>query len=398
MVKHYLFFTRNTLPQPRADLIQVTNSANAAANLGYSSVLACISKDVSSTNPANWLFPFQPRSPEKSLAEFYNIQNKLKIATLPIPWPIGRVKRKWADVSSLICKYHLPVHMRPVTQIIQTRNWNFAKAAVQCGVAAIYEHNHHDDKQFEPEIVHHPLFQLAVTVVDTVQESMIQNGMPPEKTLRLHSGFNQVFAVRQIQQAEAWRQKLLSSDYQYLAVYSGGLYKFKGVDLLIDVAKNLPHVQFVFAGGDAAKVIHYQALARDKEVQNIKFLGHLAHEQLPSLLQSADILLHPHLSGKEASFTSPLKFFEYMATGTPIIASGIPSLLEFKPPGVVAGWCEPDDPQQFTECLKQVLETHPRKPDGYLNSINFAQQFSWESRISKILSHVDESMRPLPIG
>jgi glycosyltransferase involved in cell wall biosynthesis len=397
MVKHYLFFTRTTLPQPRADLVQVTNSANAAANLGYSSVLACISKDVSSINPGNWLFPFQPKPAEKHVAEFYNLQNKLKIATLPIPWPVGRVKKKWTDVSTLICKYHLPVHMRPATQLVQTRNWNFAKAAVQCGIPTIYEHNHHDDKKFEPEIVHSPLLQLAVTVVETVQESMIQNGMPPEKVLRLHSGFNQVFAVRQLQEADAWRQKLLSSNYQYLAVYSGGLYKFKGVDLLIDVAKDLPYVQFIFAGGDAAKVNHYETLARDKGAQNIKFLGHLPHDQLPSLLQSADVLLHPHLSGEEASFTSPLKFFEYMATGTPIIATSIPSLQEFQPPGVVAGWCEPDDPQQFAACLKRVLETHPRKPEGYSNSIDFAQQFSWESRISKILSRVDESMRPLPV-
>ncbi|HEY9621465.1 MAG TPA: glycosyltransferase [Crinalium sp.] len=398
MAKHYIFFTKNTLPQPRADLVQVTNSANAAANLGYSSVLAHISKDVNATDPRNWLLPFQPKRPEKSLAEFYNMQDKLKVAALPVPWPMGRVKKKWADVSTLVCKYHLPIHMRPVTQIVQTRDWNFAKAAVQCGIPAIYEHNHHDDKRFEPEIVNNPLLVLAVTVVDTVQESMIRNGMPAEKVLRLHSGFNQVFSVRQTEQAETWRQTLLSPDYQYLAVYSGGLYKFKGVDLLLDVAKALPHVYFVFAGGNEAKVEYYRTLAQEKGVQNAKFLGHLPHEQLPSLLQSADVLLHPHLSGEEASFTSPLKFFEYMATGTPIVATGIPSLLEFKPPGVVAGWCEPDDPVQFTQCLQQVLETHPRKSEGYTNSINFAQQFSWESRISKILSHVDESMRPVPIS
>ena len=223
---------------------------------------------------------------------------------------------------------------------------------------------------------------------------MIQQGMPPEKVITLHNGFNQTFAVRHPQAAASWRQQLLG-EQKYLAVYSGGLNSFKGVDLLIQAAKDLPQVQFVFAGGTSDQVNSYRQLAIDLQVQNVNFLGYILHEQLASLLQAADVLVHPHCSGEEASFTSPLKFFDYLASGTPIVATEISALQEFKAANVVAGWCEPDQSSQLVEVIQRVLMTHPRKPEGYCTSINFVQQFSWENRIKKILSYVDDALMPL---
>lgn len=398
MIKHYLFFTRNSLPQPRADLVQVVNCANAAANLGYSTVLTYLDKNSHVGNPLKLLNPFRPDVPNQSLKQFYNIQNHLKVSALPIPWSSARCQNKWINKyihpSTIVSKYYFPFYMRPVTQIVHTRDWNFVKAAVKCGIPAIYEHHHHEQKQFEPEIVHHPLFQIAVTVADPVRESMIQHGMPPEKVIKLHNGFNQLFLTRHPEAAEAWRRKLLVNGQQHLAVYSGGLHPFKGVDLLIEVAKSLPHVLFVFAGGNETQVAAYRQLAAEHQVSNVHFLGFLIQEQLASLLQAADVLVHPHCSGEEATFTSPLKFFDYMASGTPIVATEIPPLMEFKPSGVVAGWCEPDQPVQLGECLRRVLQTHPRRVEGYANSMEFVQRFSWENRIATVLKSIEGSFRP----
>jgi glycosyltransferase involved in cell wall biosynthesis len=238
------------------------------------------------------------------------------------------------------------------------------------------------------------LFQLAVTVADPVRESMVQYGMPPEKIIKLHNGFNQSFLVRHSEAAAQWRQKLLINDYNHMAVYSGGLNPFKGVNLLIEVAKAFPQVLFVFAGGTELQVAAYRQFAAEQQVSNVQFLGYLLHDQLASLLQAADLLVHPHLSGKEASFTSPLKFFDYMASGTPIVATEIPPLMEFKPAGVVAGWCEPDHPDQLIDCIGRVLQSHPRKSEGYAKSIEFVKRFSWENRIATVLSYVEDSLKP----
>lgn len=396
MVKHYIFFTQKTLPQPNiASLVQVAHSANAAANLGYSTVLAYMRKDNGGFNPGELLRPFKPQKPDAKLIEQYNIQEHLKVSPLPMPWPVNaKWGGKWTNLSTVVSKYYLPIHIKPYTKIVHTRDWNFAKAAINYGLPVIYEQHHYDDKKFPPEIVKSPLFQIAVTVADNVKDNLIANGMPPEKTVKLHNGFNHLFLSRHDQEAQEWRKKLLSNEREHLVVYSGGLYPFKGVDLLIDVAEQLPKIQFAFAGGKESQVKEYQQQARDKQVDNVVFLGYLPQNQLASLLQAADVLAHPHLMTEAATFTSPLKFFDYLASGTPIATTEIPPLMEFKQFNIAVGWCEPDNPIKFAQCIQQVLSTYPKQPGGYSETIEFASQFSCENRITKILSYVDESMRP----
>ncbi|QIR36931.1 glycosyltransferase family 4 protein [Tolypothrix sp. PCC 7910] len=391
--KHYIFFVGETLPKPEAHLVQSTNAANGAANLGYSTVLVYPETQLKTLTPINLLLPFQPRPTPIELIKYYNLHDKLKVAPLPMPWPIDKLQYKFTNSNTLACKYYFPFHILPATKLVHSRNWNFVKAAIKNGVPAIYEHHHHEDKQFEPEIINHPLFQIAVTVADTIRESMIQHGMPPEKVIKLHNGFNRLFMQRQSEKAAEWRNKLLQQ-HSHLVVYAGGLRQFKGIDVLIEVAREMPNVQFVCAGGNTTEVEHYQKLAQEKQVHNIKFLGYILHHELASLLQAADILAHPHCLGAAATFTSPLKLFDYFASGTPIIATEIPSLMEFKHTQAITAWCEPDNPRKFAESLRHILKTHPRKVEGYANSINFVQQFSWENRATKILSYVDKSLLP----
>ncbi|MGK7877258.1 MAG: glycosyltransferase [Xenococcaceae cyanobacterium] len=397
MTKHYVFFVRNTLPQSNsAALVQIVELANAAANLNYSTVLVYLQKGAAAFNPVNWINPFRPRQPEENLIKFYNIQEKLKVVSLSMPWPIDRAKSKWINSSTIACKYYLPIHIFPGAKIVHTRDWNCVKAAIQHGVPAIYEHDHYEKKQYEPEIVHNPLFQVTVTVSEPVREDLIQNGMPPEKVIKLHNGFNNLFFVRQPEKAEEWRQKLLVDGRKHLVVYAGALYKFKGIDLLINVAKELPHIQFVLAGGPESQVQVYQQMALEKQVKNVTFLGYISHEKLASLLQAADVLTSPHCSGKAATITSPMKLFDYIAAGVPIVATEIPPLKEFRASNLVAYWCEPDNPTQFHQGIQYILETYPRQPEGYINKVDFIKQFSWENRILKTLDHIDHSLRPTP--
>jgi glycosyltransferase involved in cell wall biosynthesis len=395
--KHYIFFIGENLPKAEAHLVQSTNAANGAANLAYSTVLVYPENKLKTRNLINLIRPFQPKATPIELIKYYNLHDKLKIAPLPMPWPIDQIRHKFANSNTIACKYYLPFHILPNTKLVHSRNWNFVKAAIKNGVSAIYEHHHHEDKQFEPEIVNHPLFQIAVTVADTIRESMIKNGMPPEKVIKLHNGFNRLFMERQPEKAAEWRNKLLKKRSR-LVVYAGALQQFKGIDVLIEVASKMPNVQFVCAGGNNAEVAHYQQLATEKLVNNITFLGYILHYELASLLQAADILAHPHCAGKAATFTSPLKLFDYFASGTPIVATEVPSLIEFKNTQAIAAWCEPDNPIKFAESLQFVLETHPRKVEGYADSVKFVQQFSWENRAAKILSYVDQSLLPLLVA
>ncbi|MEM9215035.1 MAG: glycosyltransferase [Cyanobacteria bacterium P01_F01_bin.150] len=395
--KYYVFFIAESLPQPMAHLVQVVQCANAAANLGYPTLLVYVKQGKAAQNPIDWVYPFRPQPPSAEIASYYHIDNNnLKVLSLALPWPIGRIQpqRAWSTPSSWLCKYYLPLHLMQHTQLVHTRNWNFAQAAIRLGIPTIYEQHHLEEKHYPSEVVQHPLLQTAVTVVESVRQDMVKNGMPSNKVVTLHNGYNRLFMQRQPHKAEAWRSRLLGTNYERLVVYSGALYTFKGVDLLLEIAKGFPHVKFAFAGGPDEQRQQYERMVADRHLENVSFLGFITQDQLASLLQAADVLAHPHLDGKAASFTSPLKFFDYMASGTPIIASEISSMIEFKNAGVVAAWCPPNSPHAFASCLTQVLAEYPHKFDGYIDSVDYIRQFSWENRITKILNRVDGALRP----
>ncbi|MEC4894125.1 MAG: glycosyltransferase [Oscillatoria sp. PMC 1051.18] len=394
MAKYYVFYLGDVLPQPKAHLVQVSHSANAAANLGYPAVLVSLQKDFRSLNPLNLIAPFRPRKPELKLLEFYHLQSRLKVAPLPMPYPIDRIRGKLTDSNTIACKYYLPVHLKPKTQIVHSRDWNFVKAAVKNEIPAIYECHHYENKKYEPEIVNKRFLQVAVTVADTVRENLIRNGMPPEKTVKLHNGFNQLFYERHPEAARTWRQQLLTEKRDRLVVYAGALHTFKGIDLLIEVASQLPNVQFALAGGPEKERQAYQEIIQSKQLENVALVGYLPQKNLASLLQAADLLVYPHLSGEAANFTSPLKLFDYIAAGKPIVSTTIPSLDDFRSSPLIAGWCEPDSATELAGCLKRVFCAYPQWSPDHIHDRALVEQYSWENRISRILDFVDPSFRP----
>jgi glycosyltransferase involved in cell wall biosynthesis len=388
MSKNYLFFTKSTLPQPEAHLVHDVNTANAVANLGYSAILVYLKKTQESYNPLDWIQPFKPQKPTAELVKYYKISEQLKTISLAMPWPISGGNNKWFNYSSYICKYYFPKYIFPQTKILHTLDWNLIKVAIRLGIPVIYEKEHNQYSKYEPEIVNSPLFQVAITVADSVKDNMIAMGMPAQKIVKLPLSFNSSFLIRNPIAAAKWRKQLLTDKRQHLVVYSGGLYSFKGVDLLLDVAEKLPQIQFAFAGGKPEQLQNYRQQVARKQLDNAIFLGYIQHESLPSLLQAADILAHPHLSGTASTFTSPLKFFEYLASGMPIVATEISPLKEFQEQNIIAGWCETDSVEAYTKCLMATLTKYPRKENGYSEQLKFARQFSWESRLEKIFSYL----------
>ena len=387
---YYFYYSDSNFTEHGAHLGHNANSANAVANLGFPSLLG-YHEALPGIQLPKVLHPFAPQAPSEKLIKRYSIQSKIKVVKLPIPWPFGRVSHKLTATSTLICKYYLPVFIRPAVRVVHSRNWNFIKAAVKNKIPAIYEHHHYVNRKFEPEIVNSPYFRVTVTVAQPVLDSLVATGMPPEKIVMLHSGFNQNFLGRHPEKAQQWRAKILSNSDEKLVIYAGGLYGFKGVDLLLEVAQQLPTVKFAIAGGKDSQIQHYQHLIQSMQLENVTLLGCLPHTDLSPLLQAADLLAHPHLATREATFTSPLKFFEYMASGTPIVASKIVTLQEFTKSPASVVWCDPDDPKEFAQSIQFALDHYPRRTDGYSDTLAFVNQFSWESRMKTILSYVEKA-------
>jgi glycosyltransferase involved in cell wall biosynthesis len=392
--KHYVFFTASALPRPdAAHLVHDVHSANAAANLGYSTVLAYYNYGESAWNPIDWVAPFRPQPAPQIIRDYYQVGDRLRTVALAMPYPCDRLRGgllgKLTSANTWACKYYFPRHIFARTGLLHTLDWNLVKAAVQAKIPVIYEREHDQHSRYDPQVVNSSYFRVAVTVADSVRQNMIDQGMPADKILKLHLGYNRAFLTRQPERAQAWRQQLLQHPRETLVVYAGALFPFKGVDLLLDVAARMPEIQFAIAGGNSEQVQAYQQQVQAKQLQNVTLLGYVQHRDLPSLLQAADVLAHPHCSGEASTFTSPLKFFDYLASGVPIAATEIPPLREFQAEPMIAQWCPPDDPIAFAALIRQTIATYPRKPDGYTHGGTLMQRYSWEHRIETILQQAD---------
>ncbi len=144
-----------------------------------------------------------------------------------------------------------------------------------------------------------------------------------------------------------------------VVAYSGHLYAWKGVDILLDAIARLPGVRGLVIGGherepDLARV---RALADALGIADrVQFTGLVPPAQVAGLLRAADVLVLPNpASAISTRFTSPLKLFEYMAAGRPIVATDLPALREVLRDGETAVLVTPGDAAALAAGIERVI-------------------------------------------
>ncbi len=156
-----------------------------------------------------------------------------------------------------------------------------------------------------------------------------------------------------------------------IAVYTGHLYERKGVYTLAAAAEE-SGVETYFVGGTPEDVRTFRAAWGT--VKNIHIIGHRPPTEIPLWLKAASVLVIPN-SGKDqdsSTYTSPMKLAEYLASGTPIIASRVPALEEGL--GGSATFVDPDSASALGAALKREHKPPTKKP------------YSWDERANVILS------------
>ena len=144
-----------------------------------------------------------------------------------------------------------------------------------------------------------------------------------------------------------------------VVAYTGHLYPWKGAHTLARAARHLPpDVLVCIVGGTPADVTDFGAFLEQEGLTGVRRVGYVPPGDVPLWLAAADALALPN-SGREAisaRYTSPLKLFEYMAAGRPIVASDLPSLREVLTDGVDARLVPPDSPEALAAGLVEVLD------------------------------------------
>ena len=157
--------------------------------------------------------------------------------------------------------------------------------------------------------------------------------------------------------------------------------------MLIDAAGHLESIgaRVVVVG----KVYEDEYLARAPG--NVEFTGFVAPSAVPDYLAAADVLVMPTTEDLPyAAYTSPLKLFEYMASGSPVVASDLPVLREVLRHGENALLYPPRDPVALAEAVRRLWSEPAFGHAVADRAWSDVQHYGWRPRAARILERIDE--------
>ncbi len=217
-----------------------------------------------------------------------------------------------------------------------------------------------------------------------VRRDLLELGVPAGKILVEHDAFDGE-RFRDLPGRAQARQALGLSATRPLVVYTGGLLAWKGVELLVEAARTLTDADFVIVGGMEHDVRRMRALARG--LDHVRVLGFQPPERVPLYLAAADVGVVPNRSTPAISslYTSPLKIFEAMAVGLPLVVADLPSMRDILGSDE-AVFFKPDDGNALAEALKSLLrDEQQRKKLGETLGLR-AQEHTFDARAARILA------------
>lgn len=184
--------------------------------------------------------------------------------------------------------------------------------------------------------------------------------------------------ARSLTRMEA-RQRLGWESGKKICLYAGTISRLKGADYLVAAARLLPEVEFDLLGPVASEFSDLSWPA------NVKLLGKKDQQELPLILQAADVLLLPHPRNEYSQ--SPMKLFEYLASGVPMVASRLPSLTEilnYRNAVLV----EPEDGVALADGIRRVLVDPVLSRALAEQAFQDVQGYTWEMRGKKIADFI----------
>jgi glycosyltransferase involved in cell wall biosynthesis len=188
------------------------------------------------------------------------------------------------------------------------------------------------------------------------------------------------------------RRKLHLPEGAFMAGYAGSLFEGRGLEVILEVSRVLKDVVFVIVGGERGQADRLKRKVKETGLANVLVIGFVPHRMVPVYLAAFDELLMPYQEAVRthqkkhdiASCMSPLKMFEYMAAGRPIVASRlkvIGEILEDRrnailvPSDSVTEWAGAIRTLRDNESLSRTIGEQARDD---------VRKYSWDKRVKKI--------------
>jgi glycosyltransferase involved in cell wall biosynthesis len=173
--------------------------------------------------------------------------------------------------------------------------------------------------------------------------------------------------------------------------FTGHIYPGRGADLLFELARQMPNVNFLWVGGTPELVTFWKDKLTEEGMTNVTMTGFVKHESIPLYQAAADILLMPYSrsisasSGQDiAEVINPMKMFEYMAASRAIVCADLDVIREVLNEGN-AVFCEPGDLEKWKDGVEALLLNESHRNELGQQARKDVEQLTWIKRQEKIM-------------
>lgn len=228
----------------------------------------------------------------------------------------------------------------------------------------------------------------AVVVVSKVlKDHFVRQGIPGAKIFVVPNGVDpQAFSPqtpsRSVREKYGLHGKVVIG-------FVGSFHYWHGVDNLLDfisdVVEGYDHVRFLLVGTGPLHGELQFAIRERGYSDRVILPGYVPHEKVPEYVSAMDIVLAPY-PAMEFFYFSPLKLFEYMACGKPVVASRLGQIAELIEDGVNGMLYAPEDLSEMAaKCRILIEQPELRAEIGRNARKSILAGHTWRANAEKIV-------------
>ncbi|MCE7995989.1 MAG: glycosyltransferase family 4 protein [Roseivirga sp.] len=180
--------------------------------------------------------------------------------------------------------------------------------------------------------------------------------------------------------------------------YVGTISQGRGIELILELSDLLPQVDFHIIGGNKSDLSKL-GVPENRELPNVFFHGFVSPREAAIARKKCDVLLAPYQediklrSGKNTSkYMSPLKIFEYMEAGKPVICSDLPVLREVLEDDLNALMVQATNVEDWKKSVERLINDRDLcERIGGRGNHDLMNKYTWQIRANEILSFIKEN-------
>ncbi len=378
MPRRILLSYENLLPTREADAESIFGTAAALAKRGH---------EVHVAVPAP---PDISPAFEREVLEYYEIDSPLRITPMP-------------SLTKNIAFQHIYHAMRfpehpgfADADFIDARNPIVVMRALQRGQRVLMDHYRPWGDQFPPlqpifrRFMNHPRFLGLAVHSAYAYESYRRLGVPEAKLRVVHNGFDPRRMEPVLSKQEARALLDLPSEMS-IVTYAGRMNTKKGLDVILELADQMPDVLFVLVGSTERGPIEIQAETKD----NVRIVPWQTSSSIAPYLHASDVLTIPPSADplqRAGNTVLPIKLFLYLAAGRAIFAGDNPDTAEILEHDRNAWLVSAGDVSEAEHQLRVLLSDAHRLERLGRAGREQAAGLTWDSRAAKIESFAEECL------